>query len=303
MPAKYRNQETFIGRIYQTDLKLKKVENKSSKHFGKDFISGTVDVATDEEGLNVVTVHYTFVPSDRGQTYDNLKSIMDGGKSWITVGKENAERVRLTPNIAVNDFVSSQSGEMISSVRNEGGYVNFFRYDFPEEDNRNHFEEDMVITSFVRNDEAETPYADIRGVVFDFRNGLIPITFKIYDQAGMNYFESLDVSSQNPCYTRIWGKVVNTTIKTTRTEESAFGEGRVITTNKNVREYVITGCNPTPNELTEDVLKDVKEGMQNREIHLAEVRKRDEEYRASRNTNVSSGTAASVNVIPGGFNF
>lgn len=53
------NKETIEGRVYQFDLEVKKVQNTESENYGKDFISGTLEVAVDEDGLNVVPVHYT----------------------------------------------------------------------------------------------------------------------------------------------------------------------------------------------------------------------------------------------------
>ena len=58
---KATNTEHIEGRIYQHDLAVKTVQNNASENFGKEFISGTLDIATDEEGCNVLTVHFTYV--------------------------------------------------------------------------------------------------------------------------------------------------------------------------------------------------------------------------------------------------
>ena len=48
------NVEYVSGRLYQHNLVKKTVQNKESKNFGTEFISGTVDIVTDEEGnINV----------------------------------------------------------------------------------------------------------------------------------------------------------------------------------------------------------------------------------------------------------
>ena len=54
MAKKQINTEHIEGRIYEFDLEVKQVKNKDSKNFGMDFITGTLDVAVDEDGLNVV---------------------------------------------------------------------------------------------------------------------------------------------------------------------------------------------------------------------------------------------------------
>ena len=42
------NTQVIEGRIYQHNLQMRKVENEASENYGKDFINGTIDVATDD---------------------------------------------------------------------------------------------------------------------------------------------------------------------------------------------------------------------------------------------------------------
>ena len=55
------NKEHIEGRIYEHNLAVKKVQNKESSNYGKDFIGGTLDIATDDGCLNIVTVTFTYV--------------------------------------------------------------------------------------------------------------------------------------------------------------------------------------------------------------------------------------------------
>ena len=55
------NTERVEGRIYQHNLVKKTVQNQASQNFGKEFISGNIEVAVDEEGLVVIPVHFTYV--------------------------------------------------------------------------------------------------------------------------------------------------------------------------------------------------------------------------------------------------
>ena len=78
---KNTNQENIEGRVYEHDLKVKTVANKQSANFGKEFIQGSISIATDEAGLNVLTVHYTYVTEftksgNKNATYGNLKRII-----------------------------------------------------------------------------------------------------------------------------------------------------------------------------------------------------------------------------------
>ena len=52
------------GRIYAHDLVIKQVSNPQSANLGKDFISGNLEIAVDEDGLNVIPVHFTYVTAE-----------------------------------------------------------------------------------------------------------------------------------------------------------------------------------------------------------------------------------------------
>ena len=58
---KMLNSVHLEGRIYAHDLTVKTVQNEQSKNFGKEFIAGNLEVAVDEDGLNVIPVHFTYV--------------------------------------------------------------------------------------------------------------------------------------------------------------------------------------------------------------------------------------------------
>ena len=49
MQKNFKNEFILIGYLYNLDLSEKTVQNQTSKNFGKPFIQGTLDVATDED--------------------------------------------------------------------------------------------------------------------------------------------------------------------------------------------------------------------------------------------------------------
>ena len=55
------NQENIAGYLYQHNLELKTVKNQSSTNYGQVFIQGTISIATDEDALNVLDIHYSYV--------------------------------------------------------------------------------------------------------------------------------------------------------------------------------------------------------------------------------------------------
>jgi len=308
------NSEIIEGRLYQHNLELKTVQNKDSANFGTEFISGTIDVATDEEGLNVISTHFTYVVEmtkngKKNVTFGVLKSIIDGAKCWVTDGKDAALKVRISTALALNDFyVAEGDGErLVSAKRNEGGFVNIVK-DLAPEAERNTFKCDMVITgvTLVEADpENNIPedYLKIRGAVFNFRNDLLPVEFVCRDTSGMKYFEGLDVSAKNPVFTEVRGKIVSNTVEQKIEEESAFGTVSVKTVSRNVKEWAIDWARPTEYDFgADDVLTEAEltKAMQNREVYLAEVKKRYDDYQATKKSGGNNNTAS---VPTGGFDF
>jgi len=231
------NTEHIEGRIYQHDLAVKTVQNNASANFGKEFISGTLDIATDEEGCNVLTVHFTYVTETtknggKNSTFVALQKIINEGKAWITDGKDAATKVKVDTALALNDFYA-QDDSLVSVKTNEGGFVTLVN-ELCDVSERNTFQADMVITAVVKTEVDEEknikePFVTLRGAIFNFRNDLLPIDFVVRNEAGMKYFENLEVTNASPVYTKVWGKITCNTSTIERTEESAFGEAAVKT--------------------------------------------------------------------------
>ena len=312
---KAQNTERIVGRIYQHDLAVKQVQNQASENFGKDFINGTLEIATDEEGLNVIPVHFTYVTETNksgstNATYTALKKIIDENKTWVTEGKDGATKVRVDTALALNDFYNNND-ELISVKTNEGGFVTIVT-DLGEEAERNTFSTDMVITNVTRvekDDKNKEEYVSVKGAIFNFRNDLLPMDFKVKSEQGMKYFEDLGVTNAEPVYTRVWGKIISETVTTTQEIESAFGEPAVRTYTNRTKEWVITGTAKVPYDFgDENILtaEELTKAAQNREVYLADVKKRAEEYRASKAAgNTTSGTTSSAATVAktGGFSF
>ena len=311
---KPQNTERIVGRIYQHDLEIKTVQNKESDNYGKEFINGNLEVATDEEGLNVIKVHFTYVTEtnksgSKNQTYANLKKIIDENKTWVSVGKDAAAMVRVDTALALNDFYNNEDA-LVSVKTNEGGFVTFVS-DLGEEKERNTFTVDMVITGVTHIDADEEKKIDehvlVRGAIFNFRNDLLPVDFKVKNTEGMKYFEDLGVTNSEPVYTKVWGKIISATIIATKEVESAFGEAAVTTYRNSNKEWVITGTAKVPYDFGDESIltaEELTKAMQNREVYLADVKKRADEYKANRAANTSavpqSATTATKNA---GFTF
>lgn len=307
------NLENIEGRIYEHDLAIKTVQNQQSENFGKQFINGTLSVATDEAGLNVLTVHYTYVTEmtkagNKNATFANLKRIIENGKTWVTDGKDAAMKVKLAPSAALNDFYPQGQDTLVSQPRNEGGFVSIVNELNPEGPGRQKFTFDTVISGVEYVESESGDYAKIRCVIFNFRNDILPFTLVARNEGAINYFTSLEASPSNPVYTQVWGEILSTTIKVEKVTESAFGEPTVDITERHQKEWVVTGAKPDPYVFGLDetiTAEEFSKAIQNRNVYLEDVKARAKEYYASKAAAPAPSAIPSPNTtIPaGGFNF
>ena len=312
------NKEHIEGRVYEHNLAIKTVQNSESKNFGKEFIGGTLDVATDDDCLNIVTINFTYVTEvtskgTKNDTYAALKNIIENGKTVLVDGKDAATLVKIDTALGVNDFYTSRNGEevLVTAKRNEGGFVHIVNK-LGDAATRNTFEMDMLIngTRLVEADEERNIPADylvVKGAVFNFRNALLPVEFVVKNPSGIKYFDSLGVDGSNMIFTKVWGKINSETVKTSREEESAFGESKVTEYERTIKEWVITGTANEAYEMDDEqngiTLDEIRKALADREVYLADVKKRQDEYQASKNSGGNAAGGAGVSAAQGGFNF
>ena len=100
MAKKLINVTHLEGVLYQHDLKLN-TSGPNSAHPGTEYISGNIEIATDDAGINIVPVHFTYVTAttSKGKTNDvfnTLKNIINKVyKTAMEVGAENEEKHRV----------------------------------------------------------------------------------------------------------------------------------------------------------------------------------------------------------------
>ena len=313
------NKSHIEGYIYEHTLESK-VSGPNSKNPGTEFISGNLSVATDESILNIVTVHFSYVtPTTKNggtnSTYTALSNIISGVAGNIMQhGKEKAAKVRIDSAIGLNEFYTERNGktELVSAKRNEGGFVHLVDTLNEDEKARSTFECDMLITKATRiepNEEKNIPEkVVIKGCIFDFRKALLPIEFVATNPNAMNYFEGLEPSPSEPVFTKVWGRQISETIKSSIVEESAFGEDYVKPVESTRKEFLITGASKVPylwDDESSITAAELKEAMAARETYLASVKQRQDEYQASKNQAKAAAFTAPAATVSNGseFNF
>lgn len=291
---KMLNTVTLMGWLYQHNLEMRET-GPQSKNPGTKYIRGTVDIATDEELTNIVTVNYTYVTpfTSKGNAnaiYDTLMRIMNHNmKSVMEDGIEAAEMIRIDSAVGLNEFYTDRNGEetLVSAKRNDGGFIhntNKTEY-YGENAKHNDFKCDMLINGFTRieaDEENDRPEkGTIKGYVFSFRNEMLPVEFVVYDVTALNYFESCDISSTNPLATQVWGQEVSTTVVKKTVTESAFGEPYVTETSYSKKEWIVAGSAIEPYVWDDESFMtalDVKEALSKRQLTLAALKKNRDEY-------------------------
>lgn len=308
------NASHIEGVLYQHDLELK-TSGENSKNPGTEFIAGNIEIATDDAGINIVPVHFTYVTATTAKgkvndTFNTLKNIITGVyKSVMKDGADVATKFRIDSAIGLNEFYSDRTGteELVSVKRNEGGFVHVVAALGDDEKARNTFDCDIIITSVIRkeaDEEKNIPEKGIvKGAIFNFRGDLLPVEFSVLNDRAIAYFEDLGASKTNPVFTRIKGRQISESITRRVEEESAFGEPSIREYTSTRKDFVITWAAKEEYEWDSEgsiLATELKEAMANREIALAEMKKRSDEYKASRGNAIPSAAAAPT---PGAFNF
>jgi len=298
------------GVLYSHSLEAR-VTGENSKNPGTPYITGTIDIATDNDMTNVVSIHYTYATPVYGTSGKNnpnyaiLSDIISGKYKNVTEhGADVATKLRVDSNIGLNEFYSDRNGEeeLVSVKRNEGGFIHVVTKVDDDEKKRNTFTSDMVITNVTRKDADEERNLPerviVKGCIFDFRNAILPVEYTATSKGAMDYFEGLGATNKTPVFTKVWGREVSTTVTRTITEESAFGEANIREVNSSRREFVITGAATEPYEWDDEstiTAAELSKAMTDRQTYLATMKQRQDEYKASQNQSVAPAK--------GGFNF
>lgn len=302
---KLTNRTHIEGLVYQHSLEVK-TSGPNSANPGTEFISGNLDVATDDAGINIVTVHFTYVTATTKQgkpnaTYNALKDIIDGKVgSVMGNGADKAGKVSIDSAIGLNEFYTDRNGkeELVSAKRNEGGFVHVVQTINEDEKTRNTFECDIVITNVTyieADDEKQTAEkATVKGAIFDFRGGLLPVEFSVLNANAISYYLGLEASPKNPVFTKVKGRQISEVVVKQIVEESAFGEPSVREVKNTRKDYVITWGAQEPYAWDDEstmTAQQLIDAMAAREIYLAGIKQRQDEYKASKNAAPSAFNA------------
>lgn len=302
--------KTYIeGLLYQHSLEVKE-SGPNSKNPGTKYITGSIDIATDNALTNIVPVHFTYVTAvtstgKENAAFGTLMNIVNNVyKNVMADGATNATQLRIDSAIGLNEFYTERDGkeEFVSVKRNEGGFIHVTNELKDDENERNTFDCDMIINKVTHIDadpERETPdKAIVKGFVFDFRGALLPTEFSVLNPNAINYFEGLEATDKNPVFTRIRGRQISETIVKQIEETSAWGDTSIRTVKNSRKDFVITWAASDPYIWDDDssiTAAEMAKLLSEREVYLATMRTRNEEYKASKKQPAAAPAAAGFN--------
>ena len=295
---KMNNKVHLEGRLYQHNLE-KKVTGPQSKKPGTEYIQGTIEVATDDDITNIVSVHFSYITevTSTGKTdtrFKVLSDIIDG--KYLTCmadGADVATKISVDTAIGINDFYTDRQKDengdptLVSAKRNEGGFIRIVNNLKESDKDRNYFNVDIVITGVTRKEADEErglpEKGIIKGAIFDFRNVLLPVEFSVTNPKAIDYFEGLEASAKSPVFTAIKGTQISEVVKKTITVEGAFGD-EVREVENNRKDWTIYWAQSEPYEFDDDATitkAELTKAMTDRQTMLAEVKQRYLDYKAT----------------------
>ena len=245
------------GQLYDQNLEIR-VTGNTSKAPGTEYIRGDIQIATDSKHTNIIRVYYTYVVSSQGQgrTWNALKEIIDGKRKTYMAAGDEAAFVRIDTQIAVNDFLPQGGKEIVSQVRNEGGFIHFIEPSAMTPVNkqnpfaRNKYTVDVVITKATHVDADEETNAPeclkLKAAAWNFRGEIVPMELTVTNPKAIDYFEGMDISAKNPMVTQVWGPEEAITTVYHEEKPNAFGETEIIERQRSTRSFIVGGAIPDP---------------------------------------------------------
>lgn len=312
MKAKWKNNIHVEGYIFnfgndeRRQLK-ERISGPNATHPGTEYIQGELNIATDDEGSNVVTVWFQYVPKvwpakngkpeRENQTYTELARLINEAKTFETDGAA-ATKVRVDGNLDVNDFYTRE-GELASPKRIRGSFIHPLTG--PMNDHPATFDIECVLSQAIAKEvDGGDDYMTLKGYTFDFRNSILPFDVNVRISGAITYFENQEISSANPLVTNIKGDIVSAIIKQEKEIESAFGEPVVETTTSTVRTWDVTWAAKDPMEWDDEssiTKAELKKALQAREDMLAAEKKRQDEWKASQGSSFTATTAPKAKAV------
>jgi len=301
------NNVSVRGYVFSHTLQ----ERDSTRNPGEKIIMGIVNVATDDDALNVVPVNFFVNEKTKAgktnATFTNLHQIIAENKTYEECGTD-AARVRIQGAIDVNDFYG-RDGQLVTGKRVRGSFLHFLNAGEAISSDKvpaTSFEADVLLQAAVESESNDgSDYVSLRGFAFNYRGDVLPVTFSVQSEGGKNFFLGEDISAANPYFGKVWGNIKSTVVVSEQEEDSAktaFGAPQVHETSRTFRTWEVVGANVNEG-LGEDTITqaELTQKMGERNARLADLAARTQNQNNTAIGRVgfpASAAAPASNAIP-----
>lgn len=289
------DNKVFVeGTVSEINLEVKDIQ-------GKEAITGNLVIETGENSICTVDVFankFKKDSTDENSIFKGLSTVMNEYKSIAKVGKEEADKVKISgAKITVNDYYNG-ADVLKSDIKVQTNFVNRLKAG-EEFDPKAEFEIEVFIHKI--NDEVDsngdvTGNKIISGLVPVYDGKIVPMEFIVKDSEIIQGIDSLYEPGQT---VKLYGNV-NVFVTTTKTiVPVAIGKPKEVIKTLTNRELIVTGGSEPYLEDNPNVfaVETVKNAMAAREEMLAELKTK-KEKKGNSGGKTASSTPKSGKALP-----
>ena len=290
MKESFANEVNVRGYVFSHTLQ----ERDSTRNPGDKVIMGLVNIATDDDAVNVVPVNFYVAEKTKKGTVNSTftKQILTENKTFEELGTD-AARVRVTGAIDVNDFYG-RDGQLVTGKRVRGSFLHFLNANEVISSDKmpaTSFEADVLLQAAMERESNDgSEYVSLQGFAFNYRGDILPVTFSVQSEGGKKFFLNEDISASNPYFGKVWGNIKSTVVVSEQEEDDsavAFGAPQVRETTRTFRTWEVVGANVNEG-MNEDTVtqEELNKAMAERQQRLADL-----EARTNQQNSTATGKA------------
>lgn len=267
------NEVVVEGVLQEVKLEERKTAD------GREFIGGEINVEKSESEVLTFRVFSMKLKKDGTENgiYKGLKTVKDEYLSVAKVGKEEADKVRITAGqLGINDYVGGD-GQIKSYPELSTNFINRIQSN-DVFDPKAEFAVELFVHSVVEETDREgeeTGRIKLKGFVPQFGGGIAPLEF-VAEGEGAEYIRDTYEKGHT---VKIYGDIINKVEITESFEEVGFGKPKKNTKRNFVREYLITGGSEPYDEENKKAysVDTIKQALTEREVYLNNLLKKAQE--------------------------
>lgn len=260
------NKVTIEGILAEKDLQID--EDKE----GNTRIRGSLVIEAGEDSSHKVSIYSKKINSKgkESSVFKGLVTVMNEYKSIADVGREDADRVRITQGSFNENTFYNDAGMLISFPKVKANFINRVT-DLTTFTPRAEFEVEMSIKAkkFEEKNEEETGRLILTGIIPVYGGRVSIVDFIVEGEDKVNW---VDMNYEKGETVKIYGELIHTTEKKVVKKEVAFGEPKEEIFENTTNERLITGGTEAYMEDKAYDLQLLKKALVERDNYLKELK-------------------------------